>query len=113
MQARQNFFLPALSEMADPLSGSKYMIFRTVKFHSGLIEGVRAAVLPSVHGPRLTTPCTALHAEAPSGRVSARARTGEGCFGRDLRTRRGARGLIVPKIHAISSAGNPYIAGFS
>ena len=95
------------------ISGSKYMIFLPNKCRSGVIEGVPYAVFPVVHRPRPADGAPHCMPGAPSGRasaVSACGPTGETCFDRTLRNRRGAHGLGIPQIHAFSSLGDPHIA---
>ena len=91
------------------------MIFQPNKCRSGMIEGVPYAVFPVVHRPRLADGAPPPHCMpgAPSGRasaVSACGPTGETCFDRTLRNRRGAHGLGIPQIHAFSYLGDPDIA---
>jgi hypothetical protein len=89
------------------------MIFLPNKCRSGVIEGVPYAVFPVVHRPRPADGAPHCMPGAPSGRasaVSACGPTGETCFDRNLRNRRGAHGLEIPEIHALSSLGDPDIA---
>ena len=70
---------------------------------------------PLVHRPRPADGAPHCMPGAPSGRasaVSACGPTGETCFDRTLRNRRGAHGLGIPQIHAFSSLGDPDIARF-
>lgn len=97
------------------ISASKYMIFLPNKCRSGVIEGVPYAVFPVVHRPRPADGAPHCMPGAPSGRasaVSACGPTGETCFDRTLRNRRDTYGPEIPKIHAISSLGDPDIAFF-